>query len=241
MKFFKTIAVCALSAMILASCQSNPKPLPGITQGEVDSVSVAVGVAFANMLKGSQLDNINLSKVMSTIKTVLKGDTTIFNDQNAPMYIQQYMMKANEALGVLKADEEKKFLEENKTKEGVQETESGLQYIIEVPGNELKPGPQDTVEVNYRGTLLNGKQFDSSYDRGETIKFPLNGVIPGWTEGLQLIGEGGKEKLWIPFNLGYGGRDMGPDLPAYSTLVFDVELIKVFPYVEKEAKDAKKK
>ena len=101
MKFFKTIAVCALSAMILASCQSNPKPLPGITQQEVDSVSVAVGVAFANMLRGSQLDNINLSKVMSTIKTVLKGDTVIFTDQTAPMYIQQYMMKANEALGVL--------------------------------------------------------------------------------------------------------------------------------------------
>ena len=84
MKFFKTIAVCALSAMILASCQSNPKPLPGMTQGEVDSVSVAVGVAFAGMLRGSQMDNINLGKVMSTIKTVLKGDTTIFNDQTAP-------------------------------------------------------------------------------------------------------------------------------------------------------------
>ena len=235
MKFFKTIAVCALSAMILASCQSNPKPLPGMTQGEVDSVSVAVGVAFAGMLKGSQLDNINLGKVMSTIKTVLKGDTVIFNDQTAPMYIQQYMMKANDALGVIKAEEEKKFMDENKTKEGVQETESGLQYKIEVPGNEVKPGPQDTVEVNYKGCLTNGKQFDSSYDRGETIKFPLNGVIPGWSEGLQLIGEGGKETLWIPFNLGYGGREMGPDLPAYSTLVFDVELVKVYPYVEKPA------
>lgn len=234
MKFFKTIAVCALSAMILASCQSNPKPLPGMTQGEVDSVSVAVGVAFAGMLRGSQMDNINLGKVMSTIKTVLKGDTTIFNDQTAPMYIQQYMMKANEALGVVKAEEEKTFMEANKKNEGVQETESGLQYKIEVPGNEVKPGPQDTVEVNYKGCLTNGKQFDSSYDRGETIKFPLNGVIPGWSEGLQLIGEGGKEKLWIPFNLGYGGREMGPDLPAYSTLVFDVELVKVFPYVEKE-------
>ena len=237
MKFFKTIAVCALSAMILASCQSNPKPLPGMTQGEVDSVSVAVGVAFAGMLKGSQLDNINLGKVMSTIKSVLKGDTTvIFNDQSAPMYIQQYMMKANEALGTVKAEEEKSFLEANKKNEGVQETESGLQYKILVPGNDVKPGPQDTVEVNYKGCLTNGKQFDSSYDRGETIKFPLNGVIPGWSEGLQLIGEGGKETLWIPFNLGYGGREMGPDLPAYSTLVFDVELVKVFPYVEPAAK-----
>ncbi|MBP5692465.1 MAG: FKBP-type peptidyl-prolyl cis-trans isomerase [Bacteroidales bacterium] len=234
MKFFKTIAVCALSAVILASCQSNPKPLPGLTQGEVDSVSVAVGVAFANMLKSSQMDNINISKVMSTIKTVLKGDTVIFNEQTAPMYIQQYMIKANEALGNVKAEEEKKFMEENKKNEGVQETESGLQYKIEVPGNELKPGPQDTVEVHYKGCLTNGKQFDSSYDRGETIKFPLNGVIPGWSEGLQLIGEGGKEKLWIPFNLGYGGREMGPDLPAYSTLVFDVELIKVFPFAGKD-------
>ena len=153
--------------------------------------------------------------------------------------LNEMAQRANEALGNVKAEEEKKFMEENKKNEGVQETESGLQYKIEVPGNELKPGPQDTVEVHYKGCLTNGKQFDSSYDRGETIKFPLNGVIPGWSEGLQLIGEGGKEKLWIPFNLGYGGREMGPDLPAYSTLVFNVELIKVFPFAGKDKEAGK--
>ena len=127
-----------------------------------------------------------------------------------------------------------------KTSEGVQESESRLQYKIEVPGNDVKPTLQDTVEVNYKGSLLNGKVFDSSYDRGETVKFPVNGVIPGWQEGVQLIGEGGKVKLWIPFDLAYGSQDMGPDLPAFSTLMFDVELVKVMKFQPKEEKKAGK-
>ncbi|MBO4692523.1 MAG: FKBP-type peptidyl-prolyl cis-trans isomerase [Bacteroidales bacterium] len=237
MKTIKTIVACALCALIFASCEPKSKPLPGITQGEVDSVSTAVGVAFGNMLKSSNLEGLNYSKIVAAIKGVMAGDTTlIFDGQSAPMYIQEYMMKVTDALAVQKAEEEKKFFEENKKKEGVQETESGLQYKIEVAGSEVKPTERDTVEVNYKGMLLDGKVFDSSYERGETVKFPLNSVIKGWTEGLQLIGEGGKETLWIPFNMGYGSRDMGPNLPAFSTLVFDVELVKVFPYVEKVEK-----
>lgn len=235
MKTIKTILACALCAVILASCQPKSKPLPGITVGEVDSVSTAVGVAFGNMLKSSNLEGLNYSKIVAAIKGVMAGDTTlIFDGQSAPMYIQEYMMKVSDALAIQKAEEEKKFFEENKKKEGVQETESGLQYKIEVAGSEVKPTERDTVEVNYKGMLLDGKVFDSSYERGETVKFPLNSVIKGWTEGLQFIGEGGKETLWIPFNLGYGSRDMGPNLPAFSTLVFDVELVKVFPYQEKK-------
>ena len=239
MKTIKTILACALCAVIMASCEPKSKPLPGITVGEVDSVSTAVGIAFGNMLKSSNLDGLNYAKIVAAMKGVMAGDTTlIFDGQSAPMYIQDYMMKVSDALAVQKAEEEKKFFEENKKKEGVQETESGLQYKIEVTGSEVKPTERDTVEVNYKGMLLNGKVFDSSYERGETVKFPLNSVIKGWTEGLQFIGEGGKETLWIPFNLGYGSRDMGPNLPAFSTLVFDVELVKVFPYQEK--KEAKK-
>ncbi|MBP5228939.1 MAG: FKBP-type peptidyl-prolyl cis-trans isomerase [Bacteroidales bacterium] len=239
MKTIKTILACALCAVIMASCEPKSKPLPGITVGEVDSVSTAVGIAFGNMLKSSNLDGLNYAKIVAAMKGVMAGDTTlIFDGQSAPMYIQDYMMKVSDALAVQKAEEEKKFFEENKKKEGVQETESGLQYKIEVAGSEVKPTERDTVEVNYKGMLLNGKVFDSSYERGETVKFPLNSVIKGWTEGLQFIGEGGKETLWIPFNLGYGSRDMGPNLPAFSTLVFDVELVKVFPYQEK--KEAKK-
>ena len=242
MKLFKTIVAGAMSALLLASCTTTTvKTVPGIPQGAVDSASVAVGVAFGNMLKGSQMENLNLEKVKSTIVAVLKGDTTIiFNEQSAPMYIQGYIMKMNEALRTVKKEEEDKFLAENKNKEGVQVSETGLQYIIEVPGNEIKPTIQDTVEVNYKGSLLNGNVFDSSYDRGETVKFPVNGVIPGWQEGIQLLGEGGKAKLWIPFDLAYGGQDMGPQLPAYSTLVFDVELVKVMKFQPKEEKAAKK-
>jgi FKBP-type peptidyl-prolyl cis-trans isomerase FklB len=100
----------------------------------------------------------------------------------------------------------------------------------------LRATAKDTVEVNYKGTLLNGKVFDSSYERGETVKFPLNRVIPGWTEGMQLVGEGGKITLWVPFNLGYGANAASADLPAYSTLVFEVELIKVCKAEEKKKK-----
>lgn len=241
MKILKTVLVCALGAIVI-SCSSNAqKPLPGVSQGARDSASVAVGIAFGNMLKGSNMSDLDIAKITKTITSVLKGDTTLmFDDQTSGMYIQEYMMKASEALGKLREVEEKEFMASNKQNEGVLETESGLQYKIEVPGGDRKPIPEDTVEVNYKGTLLDGKVFDSSYERGETVKFPLNGVIPGWTEGLQLIGEGGKVKLWIPFNLAYGARDMGPNLPAYSTLVFDVELIKIMPFVSKEPETKQK-
>jgi FKBP-type peptidyl-prolyl cis-trans isomerase FklB len=117
----------------------------------------------------------------------------------------------------------KKYLEENAKKPGVVTTPSGLQYKIVEPGSGKNPGPTDTVTVNYRGTLINGNEFDSSYDKGKPATFPLNGVIKGWTEGLQLVKEGGKIQLVIPSELAYGER--GP--LANQTLVFDVELIAV--------------
>ena len=124
-------------------------------------------------------------------------------------------------------EEGEAFLAENRKKENVKETASGLQYIIEEAGSDTKPGPTDQVEVHYRGTLLNGTEFDSSYKRNETIVFGLNQVIPGWTEGVQLIGKGGKIKLFIPSNLAYGERGAGGLIPPNSTLIFDVELIDI--------------
>jgi FKBP-type peptidyl-prolyl cis-trans isomerase len=131
--------------------------------------------------------------------------------------------KQAEAETQAKIEEGKKFLEENAKQPGVQTTESGLQYQIVEEGTGKTPGPTDKVTVNYRGTRVDGTEFDSSYKRGKPTSFPLNHVVKGWTEGLQLIKEGGKIKLFVPSDLAYGSR--GP--LANQTLIFDVELISV--------------
>ena len=119
------------------------------------------------------------------------------------------------------------YLKANATKEGVHTTASGLQYKVLKEGTGKSPKATDTVQVNYRGTLLNGKEFDSSYKRGEPIEFPLNHVIPGWTEGVQLMKEGAKYQFVIPSNLAYGRRGAGGDIGPDETLIFEVELLKV--------------
>jgi FKBP-type peptidyl-prolyl cis-trans isomerase FklB len=119
-----------------------------------------------------------------------------------------------------------KFLQDNFKRDGVEVTASGLQYEVLREGTGKQPKATDTVEVHYKGTFLDGTTFDSSYDRGQTIEFPLNRVIAGWTEGLQLMKEGAHYKFFIPYNLGYGEAGAGP-IPAYSTLIFEVELKKV--------------
>jgi len=119
------------------------------------------------------------------------------------------------------------FLEENAKQEGVLVTESGLQYKVLEEGTGNSPAATNTVKVHYTGTLIDGTTFDSSVERGEPIEFPLNGVIPGWTEGLQLMKEGGKSILYIPYNLGYGERGAGGVIPPFATLIFEVELIEI--------------
>jgi FKBP-type peptidyl-prolyl cis-trans isomerase FklB len=119
-----------------------------------------------------------------------------------------------------------KFLQDNLKRENVKSTASGLQYEVIREGSGKAPSATNTVEVHYKGTFIDGTTFDSSYDRGQTIEFPLNRVIAGWTEGLQLMKEGAHYKFFIPYNLAYGEGGVGP-IPAYSTLVFEVELMKV--------------
>ena len=120
-----------------------------------------------------------------------------------------------------------RFLKENATKEGVKTTESGLQYLVLEEGNDVHPSATDEVTVHYTGKLIDGTVFDSSVERGEPATFALNQVIKGWTEGLQLMGEGAKYRLFIPYELAYGEQGAGDVIPPYSTLIFDVELIKV--------------
>ena len=225
MKTLKFLAVCVLGAAFLASCGGNSsrKALPGISKSEIDSVSYAVGVSFGNMMKQSDMGCLNFSQINKAMNDVLDGKELKISEEQISGVIQAYMMKAQTAMAKVKEQEQAEFFAENGNKDGVNTTESGLQYRIELPGNN---------EI----MLLDGTVFDSSVERGETAKFPLKAVIKGWTEGMQYVGEGGKIKLWIPYEMGYGPRAMGPNLPAYSTLVFDVELIKVYKAVPKEEK-----
>ena len=150
--------------------------------------------------------------------------TEQFDMQSAGMYVDGVIAKLK--YGEAKAAGEQ-FLQENKLREGIQETESGLQYEVLVQGKGPKPTAEQTVKVHYEGTLIDGSVFDSSYQRGEPIEFPLNGVIKGWTEGLQLMPVGSKYKLYIPYELGYGERGAGQSIPPYATLIFTVELLEI--------------
>ena len=144
--------------------------------------------------------------------------------QTAGAYVEAVVSRMK--YGETKAEGEK-FLQENALRDGVKTTESGLQYEVLVQGKGKKPTAESTVKVHYEGTLIDGTVFDSSYQRGEPIEFPLNGVIKGWTEGLQLMPVGSKYKLFIPYDLGYGERGAGGSIPPYATLIFTVELLEI--------------
>ena len=145
----------------------------------------------------------------------------------ANQVVQSFMQKQQESAGATAKEEGIAFLAENKGKEGVKVTSSGLQYTVIKEGSGPRPAATDNVTVHYEGTLISGEVFDSSYKRGEPTSFPLNGVIKGWTEELQLMQPGAKYRFYIPQELAYGSRGAGGQIKPYSTLIFDVELISI--------------
>ncbi|MEI6765732.1 MAG: FKBP-type peptidyl-prolyl cis-trans isomerase [Bacteroidota bacterium] len=209
----------------------------GELKGKYDTIGYVIGANIGNNLQ----ENITRDSLNLRVQPLMQGfidaledmDSTIFKkaDKDKIMAafqieMQQRQQKAAEKVtGPIKA-EGAKFLAENKTKPGVVTTASGLQYKVIKEGTGLSPKETDNVTVNYEGTFINGKKFDSSFDRGQPATFPLNGVIKGWTEGLQHMKEGGSYELYIPYDLGYG--EQGTEgIPGGSTLIFKVDLIKV--------------
>ncbi|MCI7312925.1 MAG: FKBP-type peptidyl-prolyl cis-trans isomerase [Prevotella sp.] len=193
----------------------------------MDKVSYALGIGIGRQLADMGANDIVTEDFAAAMKDVLTGAELKIDEAEAQALVQEYLQKkGEEKVKAVKAEGEN-FLAENAKKEGVVTLPSGLQYQVLKEGNGKSPKATDQVKCHYEGTLINGKIFDSSYRRNEPATFPLNGVIAGWTEGLQLMKEGAKYRFFIPFNLAYGTRGAGQDIPPYAALIFDVELIEV--------------
>ncbi len=200
----------------------------------MDKLSYSLGMGIGTQLAQLGAQDINLNDFMAAVKDMLDGKEPQVSQQDAQKLVNEFFQKQEEREIARRREAGKsakaageKYLAENSKKENVKVTASGLQYEVLVQGQGKQPKATDTVKVHYEGFLTDGTVFDSSIQRGEPIEFPLNGVIAGWTEGLQLMSEGSKYRLFIPYHLGYGEQGAGASIPPYSTLIFDVELIEV--------------
>lgn len=215
--------------VILVSCGSNGQSTFKKVKltNELDSVSYALGVNVANGVKSQGLDEISLDALMKGFEDVYTDNDPMSVDETMEI-LNNFFMTAMERKSAKNLQEGQKFLEANKGKSGVTTTESGLQYKVLTEAFGPKPLVTSTVRVHYHGTLTDGTVFDSSVDRGEPAEFPLNGVIVGWTEGLQLMSVGSKYRFFVPSELGYGAnpRPGGPIQPNM-VLIFDVELLTI--------------
>ncbi len=193
----------------------------------MDKLSYAWGLAMGQQLKGMGVEKLCTESYFAAVKSVFEGTAPEITPEEAHKLINEYLTELQRKEEVKAREEGAKFLAENKNNAGVKETASGLQYVVEKEGTGIQPTAEDEVTVHYTGRLLNGQVFDSSVSRGEPATFPLNRVIPGWTEGVQLMKEGAKYTFFIPSDLAYGPQGIPNAIPPHSTLIFEVELIKV--------------
>lgn len=239
----KTFAVSAL-VLALSACGDN-----GASDVEVDldnetnrqsyALGASIGIYVEENLKFQQEAGVELDKeiIVQAFKESVHGAGQMEQQEAEDIMIalqEQVTQDRNEALGNQALAEGQAYLEENAARDNVQITESGLQYEIIREGEGERPAAEDFVEVDYEGSLVSGEVFDSSYERGEPAVFPLNRVIPGWTEGLQLMQEGAHYRFVIPAQLAYGEREVGGRIPPNSTLIFEVELISIMAEDEAE-------
>lgn len=193
----------------------------------MDKLSYAWGLAMGRQLIGMGVKDINFEDFADAVKDSFEGKESKMPIDEAQKVLNEYMTDLQKKAEAKAREAGEKFLAENKMKEGVKVTPSGLQYVVVKEGEGAMPTAEDEVTVHYTGKLLDGTVFDSSVNRGEPATFPLNRVIPGWTEGVQLMKEGAKYTFFIPSDLAYGAQGVPNAIPPHSTLIFDVELIKV--------------
>ena len=205
-----------------------PKPV-NILKTTLDSVSYVLGEVAAYNLSQQGLGDVKINNTafIRAVNDILGKKKTLLDDVAANALLNNYMSKLQAEKVKPAIDEGQKFLAQNKLKDSIKTTASGLQYKVIIEGTGIKPAAVDTFVCNYRGTLLNGTEFDASANRGTPLVMAVNQVIPGWTEGLQLMAVGSKYKFWIPYNIGYGVMGNGPGIPGGSMLIFDVELLDV--------------
>lgn len=221
----KSILLFGVSVLFLGACSQGQKTVK--IESQLDSVSYAMGVSIGANLLQSKVDSLNVPAFSDGLKDALaKGDLKI-SEEEAQGVINNYFQGLSKKQAEGNVNKGKAFLEANKSKEGVQVTASGLQYKVVKEGDGAKPTLEDVVTTHYHGTLIDGTVFDSSVDRGEPASFPLNGVIPAWQEGLQLMSVGSKYILYVPSDLAYGERGAGGMIGPNETLIFEVELLGI--------------
>ncbi len=224
--------IVVLGILFLVSQVSAEEKL--VLKNQKEKVSYIIGMNIGSNFK-RQLIDIDPSILAKGVQEALRGAKPLLTEQE----IQETMIAFQKELMEKYKKQGEDFLAENKKKEGVKTLPSGLQYKVIKAGTGKKPKADDTVTVNYRGTLIDGTEFDSSYRRGQPATFRVSGVIPGWSEALQLMGEGAKWQLFIPSNLAYGERGMGGIIGPNAALVFDVELVSINPKTQEKKPENK--
>lgn len=231
MKKVNVLLAAAVVALSVSTTSCDSKKSVSL-KTSLDSASYALGIAngamFEQGLKNMPGDPINVDLLIAGLEVAMKADSSAMKmtNEQAQAFIQQYFTEVQAKEANKTKEEGDKFLAANKTKDGVITTESGLQYKVITEGTGEKPKATDKVKVHYTGTLLDGTKFDSSLDRGEPSTFPVDGVIKGWTEGLQIMPVGSKYEFWIPSDLAYGERG-SQNIKPNSVLHFEVELLEI--------------
>ena len=231
MKIKSLVVTLVVGSLFFGSCNSFKSSKIQL-KTLADSAAYTIGIDIGNNIKKNLPTapggkNLDQQIILAAFTSALNGDSSQISSTKVSSVTQSYFVKAQAVEGEKALEAGKKYLAENGKRQGVITTKSGLQYEILKEGNGPKPAATDTVVVHYHGTTVEGKVFDSSVTRGKPAKFPVNQVIPGWTEALQLMPLGSKWKLAVPSEIAYGPRGAGPDIKPNSVLIFEVELLEI--------------